>query len=249
MDQLQQILQNLFGPKKLISPLATNENPGGINDSTQAGLNYYYQTNYAGQQSGVDPNASVNKTVQYPQWMANNQKPQQQVLGANTQQPQNAIGEALNILNPKPQKAYAEEYPEGSTDYEKKAAGVFNKYGVPPEVGLGIWAMEGRGKTINPNNPYNIGAYDSNPQNANAYNFKNPLEGTEEAAKFLAGQSDFQDSRVKQIFQKALAYYKKTNDSTGYLKQIAPVYSSNPKYAQIIQQTPEYQRWGYNTKN
>lgn len=131
----------------------------------------------------------------------------------------------------------------GATDYEKQAAPIFAKYGVPPPIGIGIWAMEGRGKTINPNNPYNIGAYDDNPQNANAYAFKTPIEGTEEAAKFLAGQSQYMASDKKAIFQKAMNDLKENHDIDAYLRAIAPTYSSNPNYADIVESTPEYQRW------
>lgn len=170
--------------------------------------------------------------------------------GYKTPSSPDVIQQAINILNPEKsdQKVLGAEtgYPKGATDYEKQAAQTFDKYGVPPAVGLGIWAMEGRGKTINPNNPYNIGAYDTNPQNANAYDFKDPMQGTDEAAKFLAGQSPYMAQDKKQIFQNALKQYQKSNDQEAYLRAIAPIYSSNPQYAQTIMQTPEFQRWSYN---
>jgi len=162
---------------------------------------------------------------------------------------QSPVKQALDILNPQKTnvaQAQIAEPPKGATPYEVSATPIFDKYGVPPAVAMGIYAMEGRGKTINPNNPYNIGAYDTNPQNANAYGFKDPMEGTEEAAKFLAGQSDYMAPDKKQIFQQALSQYKKTHDQETYLKTIAPTYSSNPQYAQTIMQTPEFQRWSYN---
>lgn len=247
MNPVLQALQSIFGQQKLISPLPQSESPGGINDPTQSGLNYYYQREAANQQQASKPQGTFDpKTIQYPAWLANNQAPQQKVLGAETDQQNPIMQAAIQLVQGKAQSAYAEGVPKNATPYEIKAAQIFDKYGVPPAIGLGIWAMEGRGKTINPNNPYNIGAYDSNPQNAKAYNFKDPLEGTEEAAKFLAGQSDFQDSRVRKIFQKAMSDFKKNKDQETFLKTIAPTYSSNPSYYKIITQTPEFQRWSYN---
>jgi len=217
---------------KIISPLPASDSPGGYNDPTQQGLNAYYQRE--GQANSIMPKQAMKNTTYTPA---------PQVPGFDM----SSIGQAITQLTGvKLPKAEAAGMPKDATPYETQASGIFNKYGVPPAVGLGIWAMEGRGKTINPNNPYNIGAYDSNPQNANAYQFKNPLQGTDEAAKFLAGQSSYQTPDVQKVFKQALAQYKKSGDQNAYLKTIAPTYSTNPQYASTIQQTPEYQRWSYN---
>lgn len=219
MNPILAALQNLGIIKnpQIVSPLPQSDSPGGYNDSaTDPGLNYYYQ-----QQAQAD--------------------------SIPAQFSQKALGQVISRLTGgNVPQAYAQEAPQNATTYEKQAANIFNKYDVPPAVGLGIWAMEGRGKTINPNNPYNIGAYDTNPQNAKAYKFSNPLEGTDAAAQFLAGKSPYQTPQVQKIFQKALSEYKKTGDQNAYLQAIASTYSTNPNYFNTIINTPEYQRWSYN---
>lgn len=265
MNPILQALQSMgIMPKpQILSPLPSDMSPGGYNDpATDPGLANYYQQQYNASQitpqqaqQTIQQNTQP-KTIQYPSWMANapggpTLASQMQWLPPTPQiaqkQQANPIQQAIGLLaGNKPAQTYAEGYPKGATSYEKQAAQIFDKYGVPPSIGLGVWAMEGRGKTINPNNPYNIGAYDTNPQNANAYKFSSPLEGTNAAAQFLAGQSPYQTAAVKKVFQNALANYKKTGDQNAYLKAIAPVYSTNPNYAKTITQTPEYQRWSYN---
>jgi hypothetical protein len=148
---------------------------------------------------------------------------------------------AIQTLTPTPYPP--SQMPKGATSFEGAAAPLFEQAKIPAAIGMGIWAEEGRGKTINPNNPYNIGAIDSNPQNANAYGFKTPIDGAAAAVKFLQGESPYQSANVKQIFQKAYQQLQKNNDPEAYLKAIGKTYSSNKNWATQIMQTPEYARW------
>jgi len=239
MNPIWQRLQAMLFPQaqKLISPLPQNTSPGGFNDPTQVGLNAYYQRE--GQANQITPQQAMQstnsfqpQTIQYPSWIA--QTPSQ----SNNQ----AIGQALKTLAPGgAQKTAASENQAG--EFLDQVDKIFTGMGLPKGLGPGTWAMEGRGKTINPNNQWNIGAYDTNPNNASAYDFKDPLEGAKEAAKFFAGDSDYQTPQVQAIFKGALKQFKKDHDAQAYLQKVTPTYSSNPQYAAIVQQTPEFQQY------
>lgn len=47
-------VKGFFGQPKIVSPLPADDSPGGINDPTQPGLNYYYQQQYQADQAAKE---------------------------------------------------------------------------------------------------------------------------------------------------------------------------------------------------
>ena len=187
----------------------------------------YGQTQSAdGVYHGTFGNATPTPTPQQQQHQP--QQPQQQQHQPLPSQPvQGAQQQKSNYQPPQQVQQYAQ---------------IFQKNGIPPALGLAIWAQEGRGSQTlpNPNDPMDIGALTSNPQNAKNYKFNSPEEGIQAGADYLKGQSQYQTPQVKQIFQNAYARLQKTGDVRSYLQAVGHTYASDQNWATNAAGTPEF---------
>lgn len=119
-------------------------------------------------------------------------------------------------------------------DYDAAVRQAAAESGIPEAVIRAMGAAEtntgdGRQSTgyAKRNNFFNIGAFDSNPDNA--YEYATPLEGVRALTKLLSGDPRY-----------AKAYAART-DPIKMVQEIAKAgYASNPNYAKLVMGTPEF---------
>lgn len=108
MDAILQALQSIgiIPKQKILSPLPASTSPGGYNDPTQQGLNYYYQRE-----------AFNDRMAQLPQ----SQLVKPQTVTPTPTQPQGfdlgAIGQAIKTINSPNQTAQAQDMPQYSKGF------------------------------------------------------------------------------------------------------------------------------------
>jgi len=140
--------------------------------------------------------------------------------------------------------------------FEARTLPTFDKYKIPREVAYGIAAAE-NGKI----NKFNIGAVDSNPQNAVKY--QDVESAATSAAKLLSGTAEDtfygNGAKGKEAFRKA---YMMKGDPIAMLKAIQDAgYAGDPKtwkarsiatggagkhfnsWSEFVRQTPAYKKW------
>jgi flagellum-specific peptidoglycan hydrolase FlgJ len=132
---------------------------------------------------------------------------------------------------------------------QQMAAPIFQQYQIPPQVGFGQLAIEGHGthkySQAPFNNPYDIGAYDSNPDSAVRY--PDLQKGIEAYAKLMSGKYELDHIGSGKFDTRYANAYQLRNNPQAMLQEIAKVgYASNPNYAQGVMNTPEWQY--YNQK-
>ena len=131
---------------------------------------------------------------------------------------------------------------------------VTRKYGIPDAVAAAQFAAEGRnvgGLGSSRNNYFNLGAVDSNPDQA--FGFDTPEAGVEAYAKFISGEGSYPSEEHKKRFEKAYQY---RNDPRKMLKEIENAgYAGDPKtysqraandfrsYADFAMSTPEWAKY------
>lgn len=142
-------------------------------------------------------------------------------------------------------------------EFEKVAQPIFEQYGVPPQIGFGQFAAEGRlqGLGASRNNFYNIAAFDSNPDAANSYD--TPEAGIEAFARFITGRANnYASPEVQQKFADAYARYQEHQNPELFLLDIQnagyagdpntyPQRAANgyPSYRQFVMDTPEWKKF------
>lgn len=122
---------------------------------------------------------------------------------------------------------------------------VTDKYRIPRAVAAGQFAQEGRlqGLGASRNNYYNIGAFDSNVNNA--YRYASPEDGVRAWANLITGQSGASPAQLAK-YGRAVGLLDPA-DWLGVIKESG--YASDPNYDTNIMNTPEYkayvnQGWG-----
>jgi len=129
---------------------------------------------------------------------------------------------------------------------EKIAAPIFAKYGIPLSVAFGQFAQEGGGKhkyaKAPYNNPYNLGAYDRNPDGA--FKYDSIEKGIEAYAKLLSGKYEMGHIGSGKYDQRYSKAYALRDNEEEMLKQIAQIgYASDPNYFKSITNTPAYKHY------
>lgn len=111
---------------------------------------------------------------------------EQSVLGAET----------TPTMTPRPSPTLAPD----ANEFEKLALPILNKYEIPPAVAFGM--REAEGGNIGSHNVYNLGAFDSNPQNA--YDYDSPEAGVEAFARLIAENPRFKEAYAKRSEPEAM---------------------------------------------
>jgi hypothetical protein len=127
-------------------------------------------------------------------------------------------------------------------DFRAIADPIFQKYGIPPAVGYGQFGAEGRLKGLGAsrNNPYNLGAYDSSI--GSAFSYPSLEKGVEAYAKLLSGKYELGHIGSGRFDKRYIPAYEVRNDPRAMIEAIARIgYASNPNYAKLIFNTPEFQ--------
>lgn len=172
------------------------------------------------------------------------------VLAAETQR--QAITPTPTMIPPK-SNPNARLDPNVQQFIENTIFPVTRKYEIPDPVAAGMFAAEGRlsGLGANRNNFYNIGAFDSNPNQATY--FETPEQGIEAYAKFMKGEGNYASPKHKESFTNA---YNNRKNVVEMLRGIQEAgYAGDPKtykqraknnfnsYMEFIMATPEFQKY------
>lgn len=129
-------------------------------------------------------------------------------------------------------------------DFVKIAMPIFHEYGIPPAVGFGQFAAEGRLKGMGAarNNFYNIQAFDSNPNAAS--HFPTPEEGVRAYAKLISGQYELGQKGSGKFDTRYKDAYALRSDPRKMIQAIQKAgYASRPDYAAFVMSTPEFQKY------
>lgn len=129
-------------------------------------------------------------------------------------------------------------------EFKNIALPIFKRYEIPPSVGMGQFAAEGRlgGLGASRNNFYNISAYSSNPNAAQSYN--TPEEGVEAYAKLLSGKYELDHIGSGKFDTRYLPAYQLRKDPKAMIRKIHQLgYASRPDYAEFVMSTPEWQEF------
>lgn len=248
LSGLQNSLAQYFQPK-LVSPVPAPSSLVG-----QPGLLNYYaaqQNNDLGAKnaSSYIPPTNQNQNVNnYPPLPAldnqiNGIPDWQTPIGQSSQPNQQVL--AAHIHSAIPQSSFA-----------SMALPIFQQYGIPPQVGMGMWGAEGRnsGLGASRNNFFNLSAFDSNPNAATAY--PTPQAGIEAFAKQITGQGNYPSPKTQQLFLNAYNQYKQTQDpytfmegiqNAGYAGDPSTFQSRSqghwPSYSYFTEHTPEWSQY------
>jgi len=145
---------------------------------------------------------------------------------------------------PPPQRTAAPTgKPPVNDAFAKIATPIFEKYGIPLPVGFGQFAQEGRGAhkygQAPYNNPFNLGAYDRNPDGA--FRYPTLEKGIEAYAKLLSGKYELGHIGSGKFDTKYSPAYGKRIDPYQMMQEIARIgYASDPNYLNSVTRTPEW---------
>lgn len=120
---------------------------------------------------------------------------------------------------------------------------ITRKYEIPDAVAAGQFAGEGRLKGLGAsrNNYYNIGAFDSNVNNA--YGYESPEQGVEAYAKLLSGKYQRSSGDMDERYLPAWELRATPSAMMKKIKELG--YASRPDYDTFIMSTPEWKRYSY----
>jgi hypothetical protein len=163
----------------------------------------------------------------------------------------------LDVPVPSPRAAMP-TIPSSLSEIEQRTLPTFQQYGIPPAVAYGIAGAEG-GK-IGSNNIYNLGAYDSNPQNA--FHYDSPEAAATASAKLLSGRYELGTPGSGKFDTRYLDAYKLSNDPVATLHAIYQAgYAGDPKtwkarsiatggagkyfddWDEFVRSTPAWKKW------
>jgi hypothetical protein len=271
-NKVLQRLQTRFSPNRnIVKPIPERD----FQDNNNKALDFYYQQNrakedYYKKQAGQQKPLNAPQGFSYNKAVANapSKKQMKPIIptmnlkasiksgGLSMPQQKQAVRPAVAVKGVAASNITPTPTPRPDmTDYERLTAETFDKYEIPRAVAFGMAGAENGTR-----NRFNIGAWDSNPNNAM---IQDDLSNATSAAKMLSGQADTSfygnGEAGKQAYAKAYAQRKNAAKMLQMIRDAA--FAGDPKtwkqrsieqggagqfydsWDEFIKNTPAWRKW------